>query len=163
MPGCEARPAPARPFEHPQRAADIFWRGETPARLFELHPSLGVEGRAAILDIDLAATERLDTAEKKYQPLRRFPTSAFDLSVVTNLREPAGAIERKLKELAGPDLVSIEFVRQYTGDPLAAGQKSVSYRITAGATDRTLSAEDVGAVRARLIEGMTQAGYDLRL
>ncbi len=166
MPHCEIRPAPARPFEHPQRAADVSWRGETTARLFELHPALGAEGRAAILDVDLAATQRLDilrTTDKRYQPLRRFPTSAFDLSVVTDIREPAGAIERKLKDLAAPDLVSIGFVRQYTGEPLAAGQKSVSYRITVGAPDRTLSAEDAGAVRARVIDGMRQAGYDLRL
>ena len=56
-------------------------------RLFELHPALGVEGRAAVLDLDLAKTESLGQRERRYQALRRFPVSAFDLSVVAGMRE----------------------------------------------------------------------------
>ncbi len=163
LPGAEARPAAARPFEHPERAATIEWRGQTVGRLFELHPSLGVDGRAAILDIDLTAALLLDTAAKQHQPLRRFPTSAFDLSVVSAIREPVGAIERRLRDLGGSDVIGIEFVRQYNGAPLPEDRKSVSYRITAGAPDRTLSSEDVAAIRTRLIEGMQSAGYELRV
>ena len=46
VPACPARksrPAAARSYEHPARAAELVWRGETVGRLFELHPSL-VEG-----------------------------------------------------------------------------------------------------------------------
>ncbi len=163
MPQCAVQMAAARPFEHPERAAVVQWRGENIGRLFELHPSLGVEGRAAILDLDLAVLERLDKRDTLYQPLRRFPTSAFDLSVVTELREPAGDIERRLIAAAGSDLVEIEFVRQYIGAPLPENRKSVSYRLTAGAMDRTLSSEEVAAIRSRVIEAMRQAGYELRL
>jgi phenylalanyl-tRNA synthetase beta chain len=163
MPQCEVRLGEARPFEHPERAATVSWRGENIGRLFELHPSLGVEGRAAILDLDLALIERLDRREVRYQPLRRFPTSAFDLSVVAALREPAGNIERLLVTAAASDLVEIEFVRQYTGAPLPDDRKSVSYRLTVGAPDRTLSSDEVAAIRTRVIEAMRQSGYELRL
>ena len=163
MPRCEVQLITARPFEHPQRAASVTWRGENVGRLFELHPSLGVEGRAAILDLDLAVVKRLDAGEERYRPLRRFPTSAFDLSVVAQLREPAGGIERRLAEAAGSDLVEIEFVRQYTGAPLPEDRKSVSYRLTIGASDRTLSSDEVTAIRNRVIEALRQAGYELRV
>ena len=163
MPQCEVRLSAARPFEHPERAAEVFWRGETIGRLFELHPSLGVEGRAAIMDLDLALLQRLDRREVRYQPLRRFPTSAFDLSVVAALRDPAGNIERLLTGAAGSDLVEIEFVRQYIGAPLPEDRKSVSYRLTVDAPDRTLSSEEVATIRNRVIEAMRQSGYDLRL
>ena len=126
-------------------------------------PSLGVEGRAAILDLDLARLQRLDSRDARYQPLRRFPNSAFDLSVVAGLREPAGDIERRLIAAAGNDLVEIEFVRQYIGAPLPENRKSVSYRLTAGAPDRTLSSEEVAAIRNRVIEAMRAAGYELRV
>ena len=53
MPGAEAQPAAARPFEHPARAADLLWRGQSVGRIFELHPTLVDSGRAAILDLDL--------------------------------------------------------------------------------------------------------------
>jgi phenylalanyl-tRNA synthetase beta chain len=163
MPQCEVRLSAARPFEHPERAAEVLWRGENIGRLFELHPSLGVEGRAAIMDLDLALLQRLDRREVRYQPLRRFPTSAFDLSVVAALRDPAGNIERLLIGAAGSDLVEIEFVRQYIGAPLPEDRKSVSYRLTVGAPDRTLSSEEVATIRNRVIEAMRQSGYDLRL
>jgi len=95
--------------------------------------------------------------------LRRFPTSAFDLSVVAGLREPAGEIERRLREAAASDLVDMEFVRQYTGAPLPEDRKSISYRLTVGANDRTLSSDEVTAVRNRVIEALRRDGFELRL
>jgi phenylalanyl-tRNA synthetase beta chain len=152
MDGAEARPTEARPFEHPERAAIIAWRGEQIGRLFELHPSLGIKGRAAILDLDLIKMEKLDDRERRYQALRRFPVSAFDISVVAGLREPAGEIERRLVLAAGSDLVEIEFLREYIGaPPLPPDRKSVTYRLTVGAADRTLSSEEVAAIRERVI------------
>jgi phenylalanyl-tRNA synthetase beta chain len=151
MDGCDARPAAARPFEHPERAAIIAWRGEEAGRLFELHPSLGVEGRAAVLDLDLTTMEKLDVRERRYQPWSRFPVSAFDLSVVAGLRELAIDIKRRLAAAAGGDLVEIEFLREYTGAPLPSDRKSVTFRLTVGASGRTLSSEEVAAIRERVI------------
>jgi len=163
MDGCQAHPAQPRPFEHPERAATIAWQGADVGRLFELHPSLIEEGRAAILDLDLATMEKLDNRERRYQTIRRFPVSAFDLSVVAGLREPSGEIERRLADAAGKDLVAIEFVRVYTGAPLPEDRKSVSYRLTVGAPDHTLSNEDVTAIRNRVMEAMRAGGYELRV
>ena len=164
MDGSQARLAPARQFEHPERAAIIAWRGQDVGRLFELHPSLGIEGRAAVLDLDLTKMEKLTRQEeRRYETLRRFPVSAFDLSVVTGLREPSGGIERQLAAAAAGDLVEIEFVRSYTGAPLAEDRKSMSYRLTVAALDRTLSSEEVAAIRNRVIEAMRAGGYELRL
>jgi phenylalanyl-tRNA synthetase beta chain len=163
MPGCEVERAQARPFEHPERAVTVRWRGETVGRLLELHPTLGVDGRAALLDLDLALSERLDKKDLRYQPLRRYPTSAFDLSVVAELRQPAGEIERRLAEAAGDGLVDIEFVREYTGAPLPSERKSISFRLTVGASDHTLSSDQVAAIRDRVIEAMRRSDFELRV
>jgi phenylalanyl-tRNA synthetase beta chain len=163
MPGAQVCPSEARPFEHPARAADVLWRGEKAGRLFELHPSLVEDGRAAVLDLDLAVVERLASAEKKYTPIRRYPSSAFDLSVIAGLREHAGALEVRIASFAGPLLESIQFLRQYSGPPLAEGQKSVSLRLTVGSGERTLSSEEVGEIRGRIIDGMRELGYELRV
>jgi len=164
MPGASVRPVEATGYEHPARSAEVVWRGETIGRLFELHPSLIETGRAAVLDIDLRATQRLAAAaEVKYQPIRRYPSSAFDLSVVAGVREYAGDLESKLRSFAGPLVESIQFVRQYAGPPLPEGRKSVSFRLTAGSPERTLASEEVGEIRAKIIEGMQQLGYELRV
>jgi phenylalanyl-tRNA synthetase beta chain len=151
MDGCEARMAPPRSFEHPQRAASIAWRGEDIGRLFELHPALVDKGRAAVLDLDLTKMEKLhQQKEIRFRPLRRFPVSSFDISVVAGLREYAGDIEKRLSAAAGADLIELEFLREYVGEPLPPDRKSVTYRLTIGAADHTLSAEEITAVRERV-------------
>ena len=164
MPGAQAQPAAAAPCEHPARAADLFWKGERVGRVFELHPSLIESGRAAVLDLDLDRVRALaGAAELRYTPIRRYPSSAFDLSVIAGLRDPAGELQSKVRSFAGPLVESVEFLRQYSGPPLEAGQKSVSFRLTAGSPERTLSNDETTAIRARIIEGMRALGYDLRV
>jgi phenylalanyl-tRNA synthetase beta chain len=160
--GAEVRPAAAKPYEHPARAGEVHWRGAVVGRLFELHPSMG-EGRTAMLDLDLTRIQEIAPKETRYTPIRRYPSSAFDLSVVAGVRELVGDLREKLAALGGEMIESIEYLRQYTGPPLAEGTRSVSFRLTAGSPERTLSSEEVGAIRARLIEGMRAQGYDLRL
>jgi phenylalanyl-tRNA synthetase beta chain len=162
MPGTEVRPAEARTYEHPARALEIVWREKVIGRLFELHPGM-VEGRAAILDLDLRLVQSLMPRETKYTPIRRYPSSAFDLSVVAGARELAGDLSTKLASFAGPMLLEIEYVREYSGPPLPEGQKSVSFRLTLGSAERTLTSEEVSQIRAAIIEGMQKQGYELRV
>ncbi|MBI3681954.1 MAG: phenylalanine--tRNA ligase subunit beta [Acidobacteria bacterium] len=162
MPGCELSPAEPRLFEHPSRAAQVHWRGTPLGRLFEFHPSF-VESRAVALDVDLELMQRLSPAEKRYQPILRFPASAFDLSVIAPQRALAGVLQQQIASLAGPRLHQISFLRLYEGPPLPDGAKSVSFRITLAAHDRTLSSEEVSAVRDAIIEGMRLLGYDIRI
>lgn len=161
-PGCEVRPAEAVSYEHPARTGEIVFRGEKIGRLFEFHPSL-IKGRGSVLGIDADALQRLCAHGSRYTPIRRFPSSAFDLSVVVSARTLVGDIQQQLASLAGPALERIDYVRQYSGAPLAEGRKSVSYRLTLAAPDRTLSSEEVGAVRAAIIDGMRASGHDLRV
>jgi phenylalanyl-tRNA synthetase beta subunit len=54
-------------------------------------------------------------------------------------------------------------VREYQGAPLAEGKKSVSFRVVAGAADRTLSSEEIAEMRGKIIAGLNGLGYDLRV
>jgi len=162
MPASDLRPAAARAFEHPARAAEVVWREQVVGRLFEFHPSV-VNGRAAVLDLDLRIVQSLLPREKRYQPIRRFPSSAFDLSVVAGMRELVGDVRKLLASAAGPLLESIEFQRQYSGPPIPEGRQSVSFRLTVAAPDHTLELEEVGAIRTTIIEEMKRHGYELRV
>jgi phenylalanyl-tRNA synthetase beta chain len=159
LPGAALTPVEGRSYEHPARAAVVGGIG----RLFELHPSLVEGGRAGVLDLDLHALRQAQRKERKYKALRRYPASAFDLSVLAGVREFAGLIQNRMSEFAGADLLSIEFLRQYEGPPLREGTKSVSYRLTVGGPGRTLSSDEVSAIRTRIIERMRALGYDLRV
>jgi phenylalanyl-tRNA synthetase beta chain len=170
FPGARLLAAEARMYEHPTRTAEIHWGDRAIGRLFELHPSIlqteGLEGRAVIFDVDTIAAQGVTSAVAaavRYKPLRKFPTSGFDLSVVCDLRTPVDDICDALRKLAGANLAAIEFVRQYVGPPFGPDQKSVSYRLDVGAIDHTLTAEEVTAIRNHVIEGMRALGFELRV
>jgi phenylalanyl-tRNA synthetase beta chain len=161
LPGSEIRPsAEPKPYEHPQRAADVVFDQTVLGRLFEFHPRMVEAGRAAVLDLDLMLLEKLQPETARYTPLRRFPSSAFDLSVVAASRDLIGTVEVQLRTLAGADLLSIHFQREFAG---ADETRTLSYRLSVGAPDRTLSSEEVAAIRLRIIEGMRSQGYELKV
>lgn len=166
LPGVSVRPAEAtQPYEHPRRTGNVLLGETNVGRLFEFHPrmfqSKMIEsGRAAVLDLDLTRLMQLQPKSGRYRPLRRFPESAFDLSVLAGPRVPIADVQSALEKLAGDTLLSIAFLREFG---LEDGSRSLSYRLTVGASDRTLSAEEAGAVRSRIIDGMRSAGYELRL
>jgi phenylalanyl-tRNA synthetase beta chain len=168
FPGCLLHAVEGRPYEHPTRTAEICWHDAVIGRIFELHPSLlkdeGIEGRAMLFDVDLDSAQKIAARRVfKYTPLRKYPTSGFDLSVVSDLRMPVHQIQDALSKLAGQDLAAIDFVRQYAGPPLPEGQKSVSYHLEVGALDHTMTAEEVTQIRNRIIQGMRELGFDLRV
>lgn len=158
--GVVVRPAAPRAYEHPQRAADVLYEETRIGRLFEFHPRMVEIGRAAVLDLDLTVLEKLQSATPTYRALRRYPTSAFDLSVVVPGRTLSGDVEAQLVRLAGDALVAIAFLREFK---LPDGSRSLSYRLTVGSNDRTLASEEAGAIRARIIDGMHAAGFELKV
>ena len=161
--GASAHPVPALAHEHPARAAEVVFGSKVIGRLFEFHPNLLEGGRGAVLDVDVALLHRFSKHDVRYQTVQRYPTSAFDLSVIVKERDLAGTIEGALREVGGTHLVAVEFLRFYSGPPFADGQKSVSFRLTIGAAGRTLSTEEVTTIRIGIIEAMQGRGYELRV
>ncbi|MCX7602898.1 MAG: phenylalanine--tRNA ligase subunit beta [Bryobacteraceae bacterium] len=162
MPGCETRPCAPRSYEHPARTGEIVWRGRTLGRLFELHPRFIEQGRASILDVDLAAMFALGPLPKKYTPLRRFPVSEFDLSIVAGLRVHCAELAARIRGAAGPMCERVQYLYSYRGRPLPEDRQSLTYRITLGAPDHTLSSEEVASVRSAIIAALEAAGYGIR-
>ncbi len=151
--------AEPREFEHPHRVGRVHSGGDDVGRLFEFHPNLVETGRAAVLELDMRLLQALQPPVKPYQPLRRFPTSAFDLSVIVPARSKAGDLQSVLAESAGEYLAGIDFLRTFA---LLDGATSVSYRLTLGASDKTLSNEDVTVIRERVIAAVQARGWSIR-
>jgi len=160
--GLHVRSATPHSWEHPARCAELWWQGREIGRLSELHPSLIDSGRAAVLDIDLAFLQELKPERTAYKPVRRFPTSSFDLSVIAGARELAGSLELRVRQFAGELVEVVEYVREFQGAPLPEGRKSVTFRIVAGSPDRTLSSPEITAIYDRIVAGLTELGYDFR-
>jgi phenylalanyl-tRNA synthetase beta chain len=158
-PELHVREASPKSWEHPARCAELWVNGREFGRLSELHPSLIDNGRASVLDINLDVLRQLSPGRASYTPVRRFPTSAFDLSVLAGVRERAGDLELEIRRFAGDLAEKVEYVREYRGEPLAAEKKSVSFRVVAGASDHTLTADEITDLRNRIIAGLNSLGY----
>ncbi len=145
-------------YEHPQRAAEVYHGGTRIGRLFEFHPRMvETRPRRAVLDLDLKVLEALQPPAARYQPLRRFPTSAVDISVAVPARTTIGEVQAGISR--PPEVLSIEFLREFD---LPDSKRSLSYRITAGASDHTLSSDEVSAIRNAALEALTRLGYESR-
>ncbi|HWE52732.1 MAG TPA: phenylalanine--tRNA ligase subunit beta [Bryobacteraceae bacterium] len=162
-PGVAVKTAEANPWEHPARCVALVWKGEEIGRIAELHPGLIESGRAATLDIDLELLRELSPAATKYTPVRRFPASAFDLSIIAGARDLAADLAQKIKSFAGNLAEAVDYVREYQGPPVPEGRKSVTFRITLADPTGTLQDEDITAARARILAGLNDLGYDTRV
>jgi phenylalanyl-tRNA synthetase beta chain len=146
--------------EHPTRTANLFLGAMKVGRLFESHPNV-IPGRAAILDLNLDGVLAERRPLSQYTPIRRYPTSAFDLSIVVPERLAELQLKVEVRKFAGPLLESVEYLTQYPQP--TSGTKSISYRITVGAPDRTLSSTEINAVRAGIIDKLQALGYELKV
>lgn len=162
MPGCEVCPVEARTYEHPARSGELNWRGHKVGRLFELHPAWVETGRAGVMDIDLALVFDMGAPKKSYTPLRRFPSSAFDLSVVAGLRVLCADLAALVRTAAGDACEKVEYLYSYRGKPLNDDQQSLSYRVTVSSADHTLSNDEVTTVRESILAALKAGGFELR-
>ncbi len=152
--------AEVRAFEHPLRSVEVMLGAAKVGRIFEFHPGWVEEGRAAVLDLTLGPLAcAMAGVAKKYQPVRRFPSSEFDLSVLVEARVFAGAVEKVLRGTATAAVERVEFLREFT---LQDGKRSLSFRVRVAKQDRTLTQEEITAERDGMIAAIRSAGFELR-
>jgi len=156
MPGFDAQPAGARAFEHPHRTATIWWQGAEIGRMFEFHPSIVETGRAQVLYLNLTSMLEAQPGVVKYTPLQRFPTSEFDITVAA---PPRGRVADVLAKVAGtdaPNLVGTSYLYEYFD--AAKGTKTMTFRFTLGAPDRTLTSEEISKAQETLRAALANLG-----
>jgi phenylalanyl-tRNA synthetase beta chain len=93
----------------------------------------------------------------------RFPSSDIDLAFVVEDRHPADVVAEVLREAGGDLLESVHLFDVYRGPGMDEGARSLAYRLRFCAPDRTLTDDEVGGLRTRCIEAVTQEfGASLR-
>jgi phenylalanyl-tRNA synthetase beta chain len=149
------------PRFHPGRAARLETSGANPRPLGvlgELHPEvrerLEIEApRALAAELDLERLIEL-AQPPTYTPISRFPAISQDLAVIAGLDVPTDQVAAAIRKYAGAALESLELFDVYEGPQVGPGKRSLAYRLTFRAMDRTLSDADVGKIRAKVIRGL---------
>ena len=158
----------AAPYAHPNQALTyIDQNAQTIAKVFTLHPLVlrnhDLEGYSiALFEINFTEAMKLEPKEMKYQQIGKFPSIAFDISVVIDLENEVGEVEETI-HLAAPELISdVKLFDIYQGEHLEAGKKATAFSITLQAQDRTLTDQDLSAVQAKIFANLEKIGGQIR-
>ncbi|MGO2863810.1 MAG: phenylalanine--tRNA ligase subunit beta, partial [Brevibacterium sp.] len=79
--------------------------------------------------------------------LSTYPVSRQDVALIVDADLPTQTLAATLREGAGDELELLETFDLYTGDQLPEGKKSLAFRLTFRAADRTLKADEASAMR----------------
>ena len=153
------------PALHPGRSAEVFLDGTPIGFVGELHPAVarnfGLSGRVAVGELDL---ERLVEARPAwvFEEPSVFPPTEFDLAFEYPTDEPASRLVEATSAAGGPWLESAVVFDEFSGGKLGPGRRSLAIRYALRAPDRTLTGDDVAAVRTAMIQAAETAGATLR-
>ncbi len=174
VPSAEATvPAEIPPYAHPGRTAQLRVSGPDGQALdlgqvFEPHPryleAVGARGpHVAVALVSLTAVQAALPRARRYVPFPRVPAVERDLAIVIGAGRSAGDVERVVRDAAAPLLRGLRLFDVYRGAPLGPDERSLAFRLTLQAADRTLTDEEIDAAVAQVVDALaTRLGARIR-
>ena len=144
---------------HPGRCAEVYTKNGVKLGIIgQLHPltaknyDLDVEVFVAELDFDTIWDNADLTVD--YKPMSKFPSVTRDFSFVCDEALEVGTIEEVMTRAAGKLCVGVSLFDIYRGAQIGEGKKSVSFRLTLHANDRTLTVEEADKVSSKVLNDL---------
>ncbi|MCD7826730.1 MAG: phenylalanine--tRNA ligase subunit beta [Clostridiaceae bacterium] len=159
-------PDAQKSFLHPGRQANVLYEGNVVACLGEVHPQVlknfAIGQKAYLAVVDLAQLLAMPQKTVKYQGVPKFPAMVRDISLTMKKEVLAGQIERVIYKKGGALVESLELFDIYEGEQILEGHKSLAYKITFRAKDRTLTDDEVNTAMDKMIAALKDMGAVLR-
>lgn len=160
---------------HPGRSAVIRVAGVEIGAVGEVDPAVteryGVAERVGFVSMVLGGDEpwhgdagllSLRRDDDAFRPISRMPSSDIDLALVADDSVGADALAATLRGAGGDLVTSVELFDVYRGKGVAAGHRSLAFRLRVQAADRTLTDVELAALRQSLIDAVASA-HDAQL
>lgn len=134
---------------HPGRCAEFVVDGRVVGYAGELHPTVcaafDLPARTVALELDLDALPLPGVVAAPV--ISGYPPALIDVALVVGADTAAAEVQRTLAEGAGPLLESVRLFDVFAGAQVGEGRKSLAYKLTFRAPDRTLTGEEAVAAR----------------
>jgi phenylalanyl-tRNA synthetase beta chain len=157
-----------QPNLHPGRTARATAGDGLMAIVGELHPA-AVDApdarvdRIIVAEVAIAGLSGGEPSVPRGATPSRQPAVERDLAVVVAADRPAASVAEAIERHAGELLVGLSLFDIYRGRPLADDEKSLAYRLTFQAADRTLTEAEIDAAVAGVTAGLAaDAGGHIR-
>ena len=137
---------------HPTRSAVFAYDGKPFGIIGEFHPKIlkafGLEPRLAMAGFVTADLQALEMKEVVFAPLQKFPYAVRDISLTFPRKVTVSEVERLLREAGAPLLKQLELFDVYE----KMEEKSLAFHLSFGASDRTLSSDEMDASFDRMVQ-----------
>jgi phenylalanyl-tRNA synthetase beta chain len=151
---------------HPGRCARARIHGRDIGYLGQLHPNLCDElGLPPFFLFELDLEKSLEYAPRKIalRNLPRFPSVGRDFALVVEREFQSQRIVNWIKNLGEALIEHVEVFDEYRGAPVPEGRKSLAYKISYRAEDRTLTDAEINALHQNLVSEIGKVfGAELR-
>jgi phenylalanyl-tRNA synthetase beta chain len=153
-------PTESAAYLHPGKAASIQVGGKEVGVMGEMHPTAKDQyafGPAPVLaaEFDLEAVRRA-TALFQLAPVPEFPPVLEDIALIVDEAVPAARVEELIRESGGKTISEVRLFDMYRGEQVGRGKKSLAYRLTYQAPDKTLTDAEAATVRNRVVRRLEQ-------
>jgi len=150
------------PSFHPGKCARVLVGEQQVGVMGEIHPKVKAqyEFPTTFKAPVLAAEFDLDLLISLVPPLYQtvdvpvFPPVIEDLAFIMEEDVPAVKAEALIRQTGGKLLADVKLFDIFRGEQIGAGKKSLAYKLTYIAPDRTLDAQEVSALRKKIIKRM---------
>ncbi|MFL5755635.1 MAG: phenylalanine--tRNA ligase subunit beta, partial [Chloroflexota bacterium] len=161
-------PEREEPAFHPGRTARVDGGDVLHGIVGELHPGaiewwdMRAAGRVVAAEIALAGLAAGTMVPERAPVVGRFPAVERDVAVVVPDETAAGDVLGLVRSAAGPLLRRVRLFDVYRGSPLAETEKSLAWRLTFEAPDRTLTEDEVDAAVEAVVSAIAGIGGRVR-
>jgi phenylalanyl-tRNA synthetase beta chain len=137
------------------RCAEIWVDGRKAGIMGELHPSARAafnlpNVRISLAELTVDALVKPNWGLDPMVPISNYPQIVEDLAFEVGEEITVRRIYDVIRATADARLVDIELFDLYRGEPLAAGNKSLAFRLTYQSNDRPLTEKEVAFLRQRI-------------
>jgi phenylalanyl-tRNA synthetase beta chain len=92
----------------------------------------------------------------RFAPLPTTPAAVIDLALIVPDGTTAGAVESSIRATAGDLLEACQLFDEFRGAGVAAGSRSLAWRLTFRHPERTLKDREIEGRRAKLLETLAR-------
>jgi len=148
-------------YTRPGYTASIL-AGDTPVGLVgEIDPQVrdtfDLKQPAYILELDLDQIYSIIPQTKSSKPIPKFPAIYRDITIIVDRNIETQTVLETVGKIREPLVESLHLFDVFEGKPIAAGNKSVSFRITYRSSEKTLEDDDVNDLHKSITEHLLEA------
>jgi len=148
-------------YTRPNYTAQIFADDAPVGLVGEIHPQVrevfDLKQSAYLFELDLDKIISLAPPTIKSKPIPKFPAIYRDITIIIDRGIEAQTVLQAVENIREDLVQNLDLFDVFEGDPIAAGKKSVSFRVTYRSSDKTLEDDDVNDLHKSITDKLLRA------